>query len=63
MFYGNLNPCSYSTILAIGFSFTFTFFVFFILFMFSVLVRYAMRLKSHAGPGASQEDKQLAVLW
>lgn len=31
--------------------------------MFSVLIRYAMRLKSHAGPGASQEDKQLAVLW
>ncbi|KAG1959987.1 AF4/FMR2 family member 3 isoform X1 [Pimephales promelas] len=26
------------------------------------LIRYAMRLKSHAGPGASQEDKQLAVL-
>ncbi|KAJ8397918.1 hypothetical protein AAFF_G00432650 [Aldrovandia affinis] len=26
------------------------------------LIRYAMRLKSHTGPGASQEDKQLAVL-
>ncbi|KAM9344126.1 uncharacterized protein aff3 isoform 2-T2 [Pholidichthys leucotaenia] len=26
------------------------------------LIRYAMRLKSHSGPGASQEDKQLAVL-
>ncbi|XP_028991492.1 AF4/FMR2 family member 2 isoform X2 [Betta splendens] len=26
------------------------------------LIRYAMRLKSHAGPGARQEDKQLAVL-
>lgn len=25
--------------------------------------RYAMRLKSHSGPGARQEDKQLAVLW
>src|SRR4029434_10482085 len=24
---------------------------------------YAMRLKSHSGPGATQEDKQLAVLW
>ncbi len=31
--------------------------------MFNVLDRYAMKLKSHAGPGASQEDKQLAVLW
>ncbi|XP_055086392.1 AF4/FMR2 family member 3 [Periophthalmus magnuspinnatus] len=26
------------------------------------LIRYAMRLKSHSGPGARQEDKQLAVL-
>ncbi|XP_056436392.1 AF4/FMR2 family member 3 [Gadus chalcogrammus] len=26
------------------------------------LLRYAMRLKSHSGPGARQEDKQLAVL-
>ncbi|XP_040004978.1 AF4/FMR2 family member 3 isoform X2 [Xiphias gladius] len=26
------------------------------------LIRYAMRLKSHSGPGAKQEDKQLAVL-
>ncbi|KAK6486739.1 AF4/FMR2 family member 3-like [Huso huso] len=26
------------------------------------LIRYAMRLKSHSGPHASQEDKQLAVL-
>lgn len=26
-------------------------------------LRYAMRLKSHSGPGARQEDKQLAVLW
>uniref|UniRef100_A0A3B1K7J9 AF4/FMR2 family, member 3 n=2 Tax=Astyanax mexicanus TaxID=7994 RepID=A0A3B1K7J9_ASTMX len=26
------------------------------------LIRYAMRLKSHTGPGARQEDKQLAVL-
>uniref|UniRef100_W5LZF9 AF4/FMR2 C-terminal homology domain-containing protein n=1 Tax=Lepisosteus oculatus TaxID=7918 RepID=W5LZF9_LEPOC len=26
------------------------------------LIRYAMRLKSHSGPEASQEDKQLAVL-
>ncbi|XP_036401398.1 AF4/FMR2 family member 3-like [Megalops cyprinoides] len=26
------------------------------------LIRYAMRLKSHSGPGASPEDKQLAVL-
>ncbi|XP_061735301.1 AF4/FMR2 family member 3 isoform X1 [Nerophis ophidion] len=26
------------------------------------LIRYAMRLKSHARPGARQEDKQLAVL-
>ncbi|XP_066563020.1 AF4/FMR2 family member 3 [Amia ocellicauda] len=26
------------------------------------LIRYAMRLKSHSGPGATQEDKQLAVL-
>ncbi|KAA8587976.1 hypothetical protein FQN60_001170 [Etheostoma spectabile] len=27
------------------------------------LIRYAMRLKSHSGPGARQEDKQLAVLF
>lgn len=27
------------------------------------VLRYAMRLKSHSGPGARQEDKQLAVLW
>ncbi|XP_026233022.1 AF4/FMR2 family member 2 isoform X2 [Anabas testudineus] len=26
------------------------------------LIRYAMRLKNHSGPGARQEDKQLAVL-
>uniref|UniRef100_A0A1A8ISG4 AF4/FMR2 family, member 3 n=1 Tax=Nothobranchius kuhntae TaxID=321403 RepID=A0A1A8ISG4_NOTKU len=26
------------------------------------LIRYAMKLKSHSGPGARQEDKQLAVL-
>ncbi|XP_045062698.1 uncharacterized protein LOC121555105 isoform X2 [Coregonus clupeaformis] len=26
------------------------------------LIRYAMRLKSHSGPGARQEDQQLAVL-
>ncbi|KAK5920649.1 hypothetical protein CgunFtcFv8_024438 [Champsocephalus gunnari] len=26
------------------------------------LIRYAMRLKSHSGPGARHEDKQLAVL-
>ncbi|CAL8322713.1 unnamed protein product [Merluccius merluccius] len=26
------------------------------------LIRYTMRLKSHSGPGARQEDKQLAVL-
>ncbi|CAG05790.1 unnamed protein product, partial [Tetraodon nigroviridis] len=26
------------------------------------LIRYAMRLKGHSGPGARQEDKQLAVL-
>ncbi|KAM9804880.1 LOW QUALITY PROTEIN: uncharacterized protein aff3 [Neosynchiropus ocellatus] len=26
------------------------------------LIRYAMRLKSHSGPGARQEEKQLAVL-
>ncbi|XP_041857713.1 AF4/FMR2 family member 3 [Melanotaenia boesemani] len=26
------------------------------------LIRYAMRIKSHSGPGARQEDKQLAVL-
>lgn len=26
------------------------------------LIRYAMRLKSHSGPGARQEDRQLAVL-
>nr|XP_020464981.1 AF4/FMR2 family member 3 [Monopterus albus] len=26
------------------------------------LIRYAMKLKSHCGPGARQEDKQLAVL-
>ncbi|TSV41620.1 AF4/FMR2 family member 3 [Bagarius yarrelli] len=26
------------------------------------LIRYAMRLKSHTGPGVRQEDKQLAVL-
>ncbi|XP_075870741.1 uncharacterized protein aff3 [Nelusetta ayraudi] len=26
------------------------------------LIRYAMRLKSHSGPGARQEDKQLEVL-
>lgn len=26
-------------------------------------LRYAMKLKSHSGPGARQEDKQLAVLW
>ncbi|XP_044073948.1 AF4/FMR2 family member 3 [Siniperca chuatsi] len=26
------------------------------------LIRYAMRLKSHTGPGARQEDKQLSVL-
>ncbi|KAM9347389.1 uncharacterized protein aff3 [Symphorus nematophorus] len=28
----------------------------------SCVLRYAMRLKSHSGPGARQEDKQLAVL-
>lgn len=27
------------------------------------VLRYAMRLKSHSGPAARQEDKQLAVLW
>lgn len=27
------------------------------------VLRYAMRLKSHSGPGARQEDKQLEVLW
>lgn len=27
------------------------------------VLRYAMRLKGHSGPGARQEDKQLAVLW
>lgn len=30
---------------------------------YECVYRYAMRLKSHSGPGARQEDKQLAVLW
>lgn len=32
-------------------------------FLIFCVLRYAMRLKSHSGPGARQEDKQLAVLW
>ncbi|RLW07632.1 hypothetical protein DV515_00003786, partial [Chloebia gouldiae] len=27
------------------------------------LIRYAVRLKTHSGPNATPEDKQLAALW
>lgn len=30
---------------------------------FPLFLRYAVRLKTHAGPNATPEDKQLAALW
>lgn len=32
-------------------------------FLSFFFLRYAMRLKTHSGPNATPEDKQLAALW
>lgn len=38
-------------------------FLTFFYFIFFFFLRYAMRLKTHSGPNATPEDKQLAALW